>query len=186
MKSYLAAICIILVLLCSGCGTLKKKTAQLEHGMPTAKIVELWGQPTEKIKAGTTPKNYPVEVWGYYRKGIPPFGKDEDLILIFVDGELYSWAVNDPEFIFKELSELEVFKTDPSEFGLMQYQKSLRESTNQAIQTQKTMDVIRSYQLHRNTQINIQTMQQMRILQQQQLHKPPQPVQPPVRPIKRQ
>lgn len=178
---------IIMLFLCSGCATLHKKTAQLECGLTMDKVIALWGQPKDTIKVGLTPNNYSVEVWEYSRKGVPAVKKDEDAVLIFVDGELYQWAINDPEFVFKTLVELGVLQPEESEPGLIEYQRSLQKSAEEAVQTQRTLEIIRAYEQFKNTQMQIQTMQQLQTIRQQQIIPPPQPpVQPPVRQQQRQ
>ncbi len=179
----LIIILTIVLLICPGCATLTKKSSQLTHGLTQAEIIKLWGNPDEKIKAGMTEKNYPVEIWAYNKNGIPLFKKEETCVLIFVDEELYSWAVNKPEFVFEELAKLGVIKPDAAELGFTQYQNSLLKSATEAEQTRKTMEVIQTYKFFKETQTQIQNMNQMRMLQQQQFQppasvKPAQPIQP--------
>ncbi len=130
-----------------------------------------------------TPNNYAVEVWEYYRKGVPAFRKEEDAILIFVDGELYQWAINDPEFVFKTLVELGVLPPEESEPAFLEYQRSLQKSAEEAVRAQKTLETLRAYEQYKNTQMQLQTMQQLQTIRQQQIVPPPPlpPVQPPVR-----
>jgi len=165
-----------------GCATLKTKTSKLSHGLSQAEVISIWGEPKEKVKLGLSKNNYPVEAWEYYQKPIPFFRKQQDCVLIFVDGELYSWVIDDPEAIFKLMVGLGVFKEQFSEFSFQQYQKSLQDSANQAIEIKKNMDIIRSYQLYQNTQRNLQTIRQMRTLQYQQMQPPPPPPQRPLPP----
>lgn len=188
MKKPFTYIALLLVLsfALTGCATLKKKTNKLSHGLTKAQVLEIWGEPKEKVKLGLSKNNYPVEAWEYYQGAIPFFKKEEDCVLLFVDSELYTWVINDPEAIFKEMVKLGVFKKDISEVGFQQYQRSLQDSATQAIEIRKTMDIIRSHQLFQNTQRDIQTMQQMRTLQQQQIQFPPLPVQRQLRPIQKQ
>ena len=179
-KTILAIIMLLFV--CPGCATLHTKSAQLENGLSMEKISALWGRPNDTIKVGLTPDNYVVEVWEYRRKAFSLFRKEEDAVLIFVDGELYQWAINDPEFIFKTLVQLGVLKPNELDMGLSEYQRSLRNSAEEAVRTQKTLEIIRSYENFKNTQMQIQTMQQLQTIRQQQILPPPQPVQQPVRP----
>lgn len=141
------------------------------------KVASLWGQPMEKVTAGVTSNNYPVELWVYHRNGTL-LRKGEECTLIFVDKELYLWAFNDPDRVFKTLLQLGVFQEEASNFGLLQYQQSLRDSVEQSEQNRKTLETIRSYENFKNTQMQIQTMQQMQTIRQQQLRPPPQPFQP--------
>ena len=133
------AILFILLLLC-GCATLKKKSSQFSHGLSQAKVIELWGNPTEKVKAGFSKNNYTVEVWTYHKKKSILFAKEEYCVLIFVDSELYSWAINDPDFIFKELVSLGALKPEKNKFGDSQSQKTLQDAATQAEQTRKMME----------------------------------------------
>ena len=188
MNRFMSYIALFLVFsfILSGCATLKKKTTKLSHGLTKAQVIELWGEPKEKVKLGLSKNNYPVEAWEYYQQAIPLLRKEEDCVLIFVDSELYTWVINNPEAIFKEMVKLGVFKERISEFSYQQYQKSLQDSAIQAIETRKTMEVIRSYQFYQNTQRDIQTMQQIRTMQQQQMRPPPPPPQRPQQPLRKQ
>lgn len=183
--SYVALLLIFLLIL-PGCATLKNKTTNLSHGLTKAQVIELWGEPKEKVQLGLSKNNYPVEAWEYYQKAVPFLRKEEDCVLIFVDSELYTWVINDPEAIFKEMVKLGVFKEGISEFSYQQYQKSLQDSATQAIENRKTMDIIRSHQFFQNTQRDIQTMQQIRTMQQQQMRPPPPPPQRPPLPLRKQ
>jgi len=176
MKRYLV-ILLIIAFLVPGCSGLKKQISQLDHGLSQKKILELWSEPTEKVHAGTTRSGYAVVLWIYIEKA-------NETVLIFVDGELYNWIVNDPEAVFKELQNLDIQSADASRFGLMQYQKSLQDSANEAIKTQRTMDIIRSYQNHKTIQMQMQTQQIMQTIRQQQMRQPPPapPPPPPARP----
>lgn len=148
-------------------------------------MIELWGEPAEKVKVGLTENNYPVEVWTYHQKALALLRKEEYCVLIFVDSELYSWAINEPEFIFAELVKLGALKEEITDFTQTQNQKSMQDAANQAEQIRKMMEVIRTYNFFQNTQRDIQTMQNIRNMQQQQLILPP-PPQRPARPLQRQ
>ncbi len=154
--------------------------------MTKAQVIELWGAPEEKVKIGVTKNNYPVEVWTYHQKALTLFRKEEYCVLIFVDGELYNWAINEPELIFQELVKLGALKPGATDLTRMQNQKSLQDAVNQIEQTRKMMEVIRTYHFFQNTQRDIQTMQNIRIMhQQQQMLPPPPPPQRPARPLQR-
>ena len=177
---------LIITLILPGCATLNKKASKLSHGLSQSEVIALWGEPEEKVKLGLSKNNYPVEAWEYYQKAIPFLRKQQDCVLVFVDEELYNWVIDDPETIFKLMVELGVFKENLSEFSFQQYQKSLQDSATQAIETRKTMDIIRSHQLYENTQRNMQTIQQMRTLQYQQMQPPSPPPQQPLPPQRKQ
>ena len=133
---------------------------------------------------GKTPRNnYPVEVWAYYgkSKGKKP---EEEYLLIFVDGELYKWAKDDPKFVMTELAQLGVISREAQQFGTAEYQRRLREAAEKAEQTRRAMDIIRTFQNYENTRLSIESYNQMRILQQQNLRPILPPPPPPERPVK--
>ncbi|MFH1460596.1 MAG: hypothetical protein ABIG64_09560 [Candidatus Omnitrophota bacterium] len=169
---------VILLIICTSLGCAEKKDRLiLKNGLSSALIIESWGQPTEKIKAGLTKKNYPVEVWEYTEK-------KETTMLIFVDQELYAWSINDPEFILKELAQLDILEKK-SEYLLTPSKEFLDRQTNIDEQNRRTMETIKTYQLFKETQQQIQNQQIMQTIRQQQLRPPVQPVEP-IRPIHRQ
>lgn len=179
------AVFLIFSLILPGCTTMKKKSSEFSHGMTQAQILELWGNPEEKTKVGLSKNNYPVEVWTYHQKALALFRREEYCVLIFVDGELYSWAINEPEFLFAELVKLGTLKPGTTDFTRTQNQKSMQDAVNQAEQTRKMMEVIRTYHFFQNTQRDIQTMQNIRNMrQQQQMLPPPPPPQRPARPLR--
>lgn len=172
-------ICILIIftLINCGCATLSKKKQNLTPGLTQQEIVQLWGEPKEKIKSGYTPKHQLVEVWEYLEKRFLWFKKEKDYILIFIDAKLYSFALNDPSFAFKTLCELGVLKLDALGMDELQYQQMLRNLAEQAEKTRKTIEIIRTYQNFNTTQLQLQnqrTQQQIRLLQQQQLLPQPQ------------
>ncbi|MFH1094024.1 MAG: hypothetical protein V1739_07730 [Candidatus Omnitrophota bacterium] len=169
---------------------MKKKSSVFAHGMTEAQVIELWGQPAEKVKVGLSKNNYPVEVWTYHQKALALLRKEEYCVLIFVDGELYNWAINEPDFIFQELVKLGTLKPGATDFTRSQDQKSMQDAANQAEQTRKMMEVIRTYNFFQNTQRDMQTMQDIktmqniRNMQQQRPLLPPPPPQSPARPLR--
>ena len=186
---YYIAVLLISSLLLPGCATLKKKSSEFAHGMTQAQVIEIWGEPGEKVKVGISKNNYPVEIWTYHQKAL--LAEEEYCVLIFVDSELYSWAINEPEVIFAELVKLGALKPGETAFTRAQSQKSMLDAVNQAEETRRLMEVIRTYNFFQNTQRDmrtmqdIKTMQNMRNIQQQQMLPPP-PPQRPMRPLQRQ
>ncbi len=174
---------LIICLITCGCAAPGKKLPSLEHGFTRENVTQLWGNPTQKSTVGRTRDNYSVEVWEYYKKKSLS-KKEETYILIFVDGELYSWAVNNPAFAFKELAKLGVLRFDPLTFEAQQNQLRLQSITEQAQQTRKTMEIIRTYQDINNTRLQLLDQQQRRILHQQLLFPPPK-FQQPIKPQRR-
>ena len=164
---------VIITLAIYGCSTLPKKKVALTHGMSQEEVIAAWANPGKKVSVGATSEGYPVEVWEYDKATLSWLKKTDYFILIFVDGELYSWADNDPSFAVSELTELGVLKQEYIDFGLQDYQRRLRESAEQAEQTRKTMETLRSYQNYKNTQMQIQNQQRMRIFQQPPLNTTP-------------
>lgn len=177
-----AFLCAALVL--PGCAGQQPKLPDLSPGISQQQVLSLWGQPKERVMVGKTPRNnYPVEVWAYYGN---PKGKKpgEEYLLIFVDGELYKWAKDDPKFVMIELAELGVISREAQQFGMAEYQRRLREAAEKADQTRRALDIIRTFQNYENTRLQIDGYNQMRILQQQQLRPVPPPPPAPERPVK--
>ncbi len=192
MRYYIVFLLIILITL-PGCATLKKKSSKFSHGMTQAQVIEIWGEPEEKVKVGLSKNHYPVEIWTYHQKALTLFRKEEYCVLIFVDNELYNWAINEPEFIFQELVKLGALKPGENDITNTQNQKSMMNAVNQAEETRKLIEIIRTYNFFQNTQRDIQTMQDIktmqniRNMQQQRLMiPPPLPQQTPPRPIQKQ
>ena len=188
MKKYFVLI-ILSAFLISGCAAFNQKTQTLSHGLTPKEVIALWGEPQDKTGLGLTKDNYPVEIWVYSQKA-SLFHAAHECVLIFVDSELYRWITDDPKAVFEELAVLGVIKKDDSYFGLEQYKKSLQDSANQAIETNKLLEVIRSYKMHETTMRDIQTMQQIRTIQQQNIKPvlpppPPPPPQKPAEPIRK-
>ncbi|MFH2138946.1 MAG: hypothetical protein ABII88_10645 [Candidatus Omnitrophota bacterium] len=173
-------ILILIAFTSAGCATAQKKKPALENGFTMEQVVQLWGEPSTKAPVGMTRDKYPVEVWDYKEKG-SLFKKDKIISLIFVDGELYSWAEDNPGAIMDELQKLGVISTEYTDFDMQHYQQWLRSITEEAIRTKQTLDTVNTYQNSQRIQMQIQHQQQMRILQQQQLRiplPPPRPIQP--------
>ncbi len=173
MKASLGLLIMITFIL-GGCTTYSKNVKKLSHGLSKQQVVELWGNPQQKTAMGFSRENHPVELWFYSQKAASS-RHGHEYVLIFVDSELYRWFVDNPKGVFNTLAALGVIKKKNAELGLEEYQRSLQNSVNQAIQTQKLMELINSYKMNEVTQRNIQTMQQMQTIRQQQIH----PVAPP-------
>ena len=168
------------LLLSLGCAAGRYKSASLVSQIGQNELIKLWGDPIQKVNIGYTPDNKLVEIWEYYEKGFLFFKKDSDYILIFLEGKLYSWAVNDPTFVFRQLTELGVLKPDAGGYD-QQYLQMLRTTAEQAEQTRKTLEIIRTYQNFNTTRqqlIEQQNQQQRFFLQQRQLNIPAPPKQP--------
>ncbi|MBU4305144.1 MAG: hypothetical protein KJ893_05950 [Candidatus Omnitrophica bacterium] len=182
MRKIILYLLLVLFIL-PGCATLNKKSRQLNLGLSQEKVIELWGKPADKMPIGITEQNYPVEIWEYTRKSFFMSKKKELCALIFVDKELYFWAVNDHKRIMEELVKLGVVKEPPMDFELYQYRKSLDDAATQAEQTRKTNETIRTYEFYKNTQMQIEHQRQMQTIQQQQMRPPVIPPAQPVRPV---
>lgn len=187
------SVLLIITLILPGCATLKKKSSVFAHGMTKNQIIDAWGQPEEKVKVGMSKNNYPVEIWTYHSKALTFLRKEEYCVLIFVDDELYKWAINEPELIFQELVKLGALKPGETSFTQGQSQKSMLDAVNQAQETRRLMEIIRTYNFFQNTQRDLQTMQDIKTMQnirnmqqQQQMLPPPPPPQRPPRPLQRQ
>ncbi|MBI4846249.1 MAG: hypothetical protein HY810_07240 [Candidatus Omnitrophica bacterium] len=176
MKRFIT-VCLLLTFFCPGCATLQKKSAKLNHGISQAKVIELFGEPVQKVPVGITEKNLSVEVWEYQNKKVPLLKKDEFCIIIFVDKELYFWTTDSADKIFEELIKLGVVKED-MQIGPYEQNKALQDSAAQAENMRRTMETIRTYQFFKETQMQIQHQQQIQTLRQNQLFPTPKPVQP--------
>ncbi len=164
------ALYVILVLiLFAGCARAPVRP-ELKTGLSEKTVIELWGPPVFRTLLGRTARHkYPVEVWEYTDK------KDEVVYsLIFVDGELFSWAGNDPEFVLRELAALEVIREKPL-FDNDQYQQQLRTMTEEAERTRRTLDTLRAIE---NNNIIQRQQQQQNLLQIQRNLNPPPPARP--------
>lgn len=188
---YYIAVLLISSLIVPGCATLKKKSSDFAHGMTQAQVIELWGKPEEKAKVGLSKNNYPVEIWTYHQKAL--MRKEEYCVLIFVDNELYNWAINEPDLIFQELVKLGALKPGETAFTQTQSQKSMMDAVNQVEETRRLMEVIRTYNFFQNTQRDMQTMQDIKTMQnirnmqqQRPMLPPPPPIQRPQRPLQKQ
>ncbi|MBU1086042.1 MAG: hypothetical protein KKD05_00825 [Candidatus Omnitrophica bacterium] len=167
----LLLIFMISALFLGGCKT-TARIPMLKNSLTPKAVIELWGNPLEKIQAGSTPKNYPVELWKYsFKKGHSLSGKPEEWVLIFVDSELYLCTEDNPDKIFQELLNLGVF--DDEEITLLENQESLQNAATKAEENRRTMDIIRTYQFYQNTQMQIQTQQLLQTLRQQPVYIPP-------------
>ena len=164
---------IIFAVIAGGCAR-KPVLAPLKNSLPAEEVKLLWGSPKEIINIGVSSQNYPVEVWEYESNK----GKD-NWVLIFVDSELFFWEKNNPEKIFEQLINLGVYDRD--EFKFIQ-EKSLENSVNQAEETRRTMEVIRTFQFYENVRMQTQTQQIINTIQRPQPHRPP-PL-PPAPPVK--
>ncbi|MCP4650728.1 MAG: hypothetical protein GY853_11710 [PVC group bacterium] len=164
-------ILILIMFTVYGCSGACKKKPELENGLTAEEVIQSWGEPTQKIALGVTRNNFPVQVWEYRQKRC----KKKIYSLIFVDEELYSWAVDDHAAIMNTLHKLGVVKEEKTDFGIQQYHQWLNSIAEEAQKTKRTMDTINSYQNYQNTQMQIQHQQQMRILRQQQIPPPPIP-----------
>jgi len=177
----------VLVLIClfaCGCATISRKSHSLDHGQSREQVTAILGHPAEKVIPGKTPEGYLVEIWRYHKKK-SFFFQEEELFLMFVDGEAYLWSLNNSDVIFGELIKLKVLNEEILP-ALGESRKSADENAIRAIETQKIMEILRSYQSYENTQRDIQTMQQMQTIKQQQLMPPPPPLlQKPAQPVKK-
>ena len=162
-------------------GCAGKKKPLITNGLPQEQVQELWGEPSYTIPLGMTKKEYPVEVWEYQQKG-SFFRRSITHTLVFVDKELYGWAVNDSEAIMEMLDKLGIVPENKIDFNTQNYQQWLNSVAVKAQRTKQTMDTIQTYKNHQMIQMQIQHQQQIRILQQQQMPPPPKPP----RPIKQQ
>ncbi|MFH1062716.1 MAG: hypothetical protein V1747_07540 [Candidatus Omnitrophota bacterium] len=162
----------------------RAKMPQLQNSLSLSSVIELWGDPKEKIQVGTTSQNYPVELWKYsFKKNSSISGNQEEWVLIFVDSELYFWAEDDPDKIFKELVNLGVY--DQEQIELLENKASLQNTATKTEENRKTMEIIRTYQFYQNTQMQIQTQQLMQTIRRQQIYiPPPLPPAPPAKPIR--
>jgi hypothetical protein len=182
MKKYLLVFILFAFILAS-CAP-KAKMAQLQNSLSPSAVIQLWGNPQEKIQVGTTSKNYPVEIWKYsFKKNHSLSGKQENWVLIFVDSELYFWTEDNPDKVFKELVSLGVY--DQKQLDYLENQEYLQDAATKAKETRDTLETIRNYQLYQNTQMQIQTQQLMQTIRRQQMYVPP-PVPPalPAKPIR--
>ncbi|RKY36418.1 MAG: hypothetical protein DRP78_03735 [Candidatus Omnitrophota bacterium] len=179
MKKIIFISLFIITILC-GCNESEDQISSLINGASKQSIINALGKPAKKVFAGKTKDNYPVEVWEYkYKKNILSLKKTQLLSMIFVDDELYSWVLNDPDFVLKELAELGALNLTPSDINSAQYLHMLRTTVENAQKTQKTLETIQLYQNFKNTQMQIQTQQQIRIIEQQKLINTPRPPPPP-------
>ena len=182
MKKFIPIIMFI-VLFLGGCKT-ATKIPQLKNSLSMSEVLNLWGNPDQKIQVGATRGNYPVELWEYsFEKGHSISGKQEKWVLIFVDSELYLCIEDDPDRIFKELVSLGVYDEQQIEF--LENNKASQDAATKAEENRRTMEIIRTYQFFQNTQMQIQTQQLMQTITRQQMHIPP-PVlpTPPAKPIR--
>ena len=167
---------MLLILITSGCAG--KKKPLITTGLPQEQVKELWGEPSYKIPLGMTEKKYPVEIWEY-QQSRSLFRKAITHTLIFVDNELYGFAVNDPDTILKLLDKLGVIPENTPDLATRNYQQWLNSIAVEAQKTRQTMDIINSYKNQQTIQMQIQHQQQMRILQQQKMPILPPPSLPP-------
>lgn len=182
MRKFLPVF-ILLTFILGGCVT-TPKIPPLKNSLSFDAVIELWGNPKERIQVGTTSANYPVEIWKYiFEKGRSASSKKEEWVLIFVDSELYLWTEDDPDKIFKELVNLGVY--DDEQIDLLRNQESLQNAATKAEENRKTMEIIRTYQFYQNTQMQIQTQQLLQTIRRQQIYIPPAlPPAPPAKPIR--